>query len=119
VWHLEKGRANATSQVQELACVHRYGADAFRDPGCRAERHLALAQQRPDTRSMIGVTVGQEHDGDVREVAPDPGQEPFQSTAREPGIHEETSPARLQISRVARAAARKDAEPQKSPPSSP
>src|SRR5215217_6001361 len=61
---------------------------------------------------MIGMAMGQEHGRNIRKVTSDPGQKPSQSTARKPSVHEEALPAGLQISCVARAAARKDAKAQ-------
>jgi hypothetical protein len=58
------------------------------------------------------VAVGKEHGRDVGEVPPDPAQKPPQTPAREPGVDEQPPPASLQVSRVARAAARKYAKTQ-------
>ena len=63
------------------------------------------------------MTVGQEHGGDVGEVSPDPDEEPLQTPEREAGVHEEASSAGLQVCRVARASARKDAKAQNRLPS--
>ena len=109
--HFEKGSASS-AQVQSLADIHRRCADGLRNPGCCVERHLVLTQQRTNARGVIGVAMGQEHGGNVREVPSDPGQKPPQPATRESGIHEKPPFAGLDVDRITRAAARKDAEPQ-------